>query len=185
MDVRRNQARIIDAAIDTLVVRPDASLQEIADQARVNRVTLYRHFPSREDLVAAIHESAYADWRMLNEGLRDTPGPFLQRLFAMTGQAIDLGNRYRIIADRMLTPEASDAEVAAALPFMQAVKRAQDTGEIDDRISVHYVAAVTGTAILAASLLVTRGLLTRDQAVEQAHLTLAKALAPAHQPSVD
>jgi AcrR family transcriptional regulator len=60
-DAERSIARIQEAALDALASDPDASLNEIARRAGVVRATIYVHFPTREDLIAAITERAVAD----------------------------------------------------------------------------------------------------------------------------
>lgn len=52
-DAQQNIERILEAAIDCLGHNPDASMADIAKCAGVGRVTLYGHFPSRENLVEA------------------------------------------------------------------------------------------------------------------------------------
>ncbi|TQM09383.1 TetR/AcrR family transcriptional regulator [Pseudonocardia kunmingensis] len=54
-DARRNQERLVDAARDAFAAHgPDASLNDIARRAGVGAGTLYRHFPTREALQAAV-----------------------------------------------------------------------------------------------------------------------------------
>jgi AcrR family transcriptional regulator len=54
-DARENRQRILRAAHDILAVSNDASLNSIAKAAGVGPGTLYRHFPTREDLVLAVY----------------------------------------------------------------------------------------------------------------------------------
>jgi AcrR family transcriptional regulator len=57
-DAERNHDRIISAAVEVFSERGmDASLDEIAARAGVGPGTLYRHFPTREDLVDAVIKS--------------------------------------------------------------------------------------------------------------------------------
>lgn len=57
-DAERNAAAIVTAATDLFALAPDANMTEIARAAGVGRVTLYSHFPSREDLIRAVLEQA-------------------------------------------------------------------------------------------------------------------------------
>jgi len=54
-DARRNRDAILKAALEALTESPDASLNAIAKRAGVANATLYRHFPTREDLVLATY----------------------------------------------------------------------------------------------------------------------------------
>ena len=54
-DGRRNREAILAAALEALTESPDASLNAIAKRAGVANATLYRHFPTREELVLATY----------------------------------------------------------------------------------------------------------------------------------
>ncbi|WP_256763749.1 TetR/AcrR family transcriptional regulator [Luteococcus japonicus] len=61
-DVQRNRAKIIDAARAAFAQNGlEAPLDAIAKAAGVGAGTLYRHFPTREDLVAAVLEEHRPD----------------------------------------------------------------------------------------------------------------------------
>jgi AcrR family transcriptional regulator len=55
-DARRNRDAILAAALEALTESPDASLNAIAKRAGVANATLYRHFPTREQLVLATYQ---------------------------------------------------------------------------------------------------------------------------------
>ncbi|MFI6762824.1 TetR/AcrR family transcriptional regulator [Micromonospora sp. NPDC050417] len=52
-DARQNAEKIVQAAVTCLGRNAEASMNDIAHEAGVGRVTLYGHFPSREALVEA------------------------------------------------------------------------------------------------------------------------------------
>jgi AcrR family transcriptional regulator len=54
-DAKRNRARILSAASEVIADDgPTASLEKIGRRAQVGAGTLYRHFPTREDLLIAV-----------------------------------------------------------------------------------------------------------------------------------
>jgi AcrR family transcriptional regulator len=55
-DARRNRDAILAAALVALTESPEASLNAIAKRAGVANATLYRHFPTREELVLATYQ---------------------------------------------------------------------------------------------------------------------------------
>jgi AcrR family transcriptional regulator len=55
-DARRNRDAILAAALEAMTESPGASLNAIARRAGVANATLYRHFPTREELVLAVYE---------------------------------------------------------------------------------------------------------------------------------
>jgi AcrR family transcriptional regulator len=55
-DARRNYEALLTAARELFLEQgPDAPLDEVAKRAGVGAGTLYRHFPTRNDLIAAIY----------------------------------------------------------------------------------------------------------------------------------
>ena len=51
----RNRAMILDVAHELFAESPSVSMNEIAKRAGVGAGTLYRHFPTREDLILAVY----------------------------------------------------------------------------------------------------------------------------------
>jgi AcrR family transcriptional regulator len=52
-DAAENRARIVEVARAVVASSDELKLNAIAKQAGVGQGTLYRHFPTREDLLAA------------------------------------------------------------------------------------------------------------------------------------
>lgn len=53
-DAVRNRQAIVDAALTVLAAQPEASLEEVAAEAKLSRRALYGHFASREELLDAV-----------------------------------------------------------------------------------------------------------------------------------
>jgi AcrR family transcriptional regulator len=56
-DAAENRARILAAAREELAGNADVRLNAIAQRAGVGQGTLYRHFPTREDLLAEVYRA--------------------------------------------------------------------------------------------------------------------------------
>jgi AcrR family transcriptional regulator len=57
-DAQRNRERILEVAKQVFTRRgAESSMDEIAKRAKIGPGTLYRHFPSRDDLLAAVYIS--------------------------------------------------------------------------------------------------------------------------------
>src|SRR5258705_7035002 len=54
-DATENRGRIIDAAQALVMSSDDLRLNEVAKRAGVGQGTLYRHFPTREDLLPEVY----------------------------------------------------------------------------------------------------------------------------------
>ena len=56
IDAQRNRERILEVAMQVFTRRgAEASMDEIAKRAKIGPGTLYRHFPTRDDLLAAVY----------------------------------------------------------------------------------------------------------------------------------
>jgi AcrR family transcriptional regulator len=122
-DARRNRDAIVAAARATFAQQGmHASLDDIAKRAQVGSGTLYRHFPTRDDLVAAVFVERMAENVAAVEEARQKPDPwhafcdYIRRM--CRAQATDrgladlfaIGHRGREL--RKLRTEAYDGFVA-------------------------------------------------------------------------
>jgi AcrR family transcriptional regulator len=76
-DARRNLERVLDAAADVFAASgPDASIDEIARRAGVGHGTVFRRFPTKDDLIYAVVERHVTRMRALAEEAlaSDDPG---------------------------------------------------------------------------------------------------------------
>jgi serine phosphatase RsbU (regulator of sigma subunit) len=60
-DAEQNFSRIVEQAVRLLRADPRASVEQIADASGLSRATVYRHFPTRQDLVGAARQQAADD----------------------------------------------------------------------------------------------------------------------------
>ena len=67
-DARRNLERVLDAATEAFAAAgPDASIDEIARLAGVGHGTVFRRFPTKDDLMFAVIERHVAEMQALAE----------------------------------------------------------------------------------------------------------------------
>jgi AcrR family transcriptional regulator len=75
-DAARNRERILEVAKEEFTrVGANASLEEIAKKAAVGPGTLYRHFPSREELLVAVYRSEMEKLAAAERTLADSKSP--------------------------------------------------------------------------------------------------------------
>src|ERR1700752_2434853 len=73
-DAVRNRERVLEAAKAVFsAAGPDASLEAVARRAGVGIGTLYRHFPTREDLFEAVYRREVDHLADLAEQLKREP----------------------------------------------------------------------------------------------------------------
>lgn len=131
LDARRNLAAIIEAARLALAEDPGASMQDIAERARLHRATVHRHFSSREDLVHAVTEASYAEAeRRLAEADIES-GDARAALQRATRALLEVIDRWRLARYGPVFGTASDESRQAMRVLMVALfERGQQQGTI-------------------------------------------------------
>lgn len=79
-DARRNRELLLAAAKAVFAERgADAPLDDVARRARVGNATMYRHFPTRQDLLVAVYSDEVTELCAQGEALlgEDAPGDAL------------------------------------------------------------------------------------------------------------
>jgi AcrR family transcriptional regulator len=157
-DAQRNRARILEAAKKEFTRSgANASLEEIAKKAGVGPGTLYRHFPTREDLLVAVYRSEMEKLAAAERTLADSKAP-VEALRAWLLLFVDAVATKQIIAPVLNTLvgdpkklfEASYARIHEALRTL--VKRAIKDGDIrQDLDPIDLLRAIVGVANVATS----------------------------------
>jgi AcrR family transcriptional regulator len=139
-DAQRNRRRLIEAATELFSERGlEVGVADIAARAEVGRGTLFRNFPSKEHLIAAIvvermHESIERAHAALDGGDPATA------LFELIESAINRSQTDRALFDALSDTWLANPEIRAAhaemLTVVEAlVGRAQGAGAVRDDIS--------------------------------------------------
>ncbi len=131
---------LVDAALELLRVGDAASLslRAVARRAKVSTAAPYRHFESREALLAAVAEQGYD---MLAAGIRasmeahagDPRAAFSEAGVAYVMFALDHPSHYAVmfsveLADRSCYPALAKAAAASQGLLLQAIRDCQDAG---------------------------------------------------------
>src|SRR6516164_6596643 len=75
-DAQRNRERILEVAKEAFTRSgADTSLDDIAKQAGVGPGTLYRHFPTREELLVAVYRTGMEKLAAAERKFADTMSP--------------------------------------------------------------------------------------------------------------
>jgi AcrR family transcriptional regulator len=157
-DAQRNRERILEEAKKEFTRSgANASLEEIAKKASVGPGTLYRHFPTREELLVAVYRSEMEKLAAAERTLADTLPP-VEALRAWLLLFVDAVATKQIIAPALNTLigdpkrvfESSYAQMHEALRAL--VKRAIKSGDIrKDLDPIDLLRALIGVANVAAS----------------------------------
>lgn len=157
-DAQRNRERILVIAKQEFTrYGADASLEDIAKKAAVGPGTLYRHFPTREELLVAVYRSEMEKLAAAERTLADTMSP-VEALRAWLLLFIDAVETKQIIApvlntlvgDPQKVFEASYAPIHEAIRAL--VRRAIKSGDIrKDLDPIDLLRALVGVANVATS----------------------------------
>ena len=181
-DAERNIEAILDAALRLFAASTNVSMTDIAHAAGVGRVTLYAHFPSREDLVDAVVERSLAESAELIQvdDFDTVPADeVLVRLVRSSWQALHRHRRIRLVAqaehgEQRLKARHERAEVAARLHRL--IARGQDEGTIRSDLPVTWLVTTFFGILHAAADEVDAGWLSADDAPTIIEATLLPAL---------
>lgn len=131
-DARRNRAAILTAARAAVEEQGDeASLEQIAGRARVTARTLFRHFPTRDDLLVAVLEEYFTEQvePVLRRATAD-PDPrraLVTVLRESTAAVVDHPGMLALISAG--TP-AADVMTRSLRPLAEILARAQRAGTV-------------------------------------------------------
>lgn len=153
VDAERNRRMLLEAASGALARNPEASLGEVAKLAGLTRATLYRHFGSRENLLAELREDALACAQDVIAGARIDEGTAAEALGRVVSGIVSVGGRFRplLMEGAARDPEFVRQRHEAFAPVATIVERGQLSGHIRSDISARWVTTAL-TALLAAAV---------------------------------
>jgi AcrR family transcriptional regulator len=164
-DAERNLERILEAATAVLAENRGASMAEIAEASGLVRATLYRHFPTRDDLMREMYSAALGDALAAVLAADPGNGKATDAIGRVVEALLPVGDRYRILTEeRPTSPELSEQEEHVGAPMIALLERGRRSGEIRDDMPVRWQAAVLGSLINEALRAVVRGDIRRAEA---------------------
>jgi AcrR family transcriptional regulator len=157
-DAQRNRERILEVAkLAFTRSGANASLDDIASEAGVGPGTLYRHFPTREELLQAVYRSEMEKLAAMERKFAQTMPP-LEALRAWLLLFVDAIETKQIIAPALNTLIGDPKKVfAASYALMQEairalVQRAIKNGDIRKDVEpMDLLRALVGVAHVATS----------------------------------
>jgi AcrR family transcriptional regulator len=134
-DARRNRERLVASARELFAsAGVEVSVEEITQHAGLGMGTLYRHFPTKEELVDAVLEDAFAEIVRLAEAAAAVEDAWIG-FTTFVEQAVQLHARYRGVKDMLGRREQgarrAEAMRARVRPLLrQLIERAQEQGAL-------------------------------------------------------
>jgi AcrR family transcriptional regulator len=157
-DAERNRQLLVEAARAAFTAEgTSASLEEVARRAGVGIGTLYRHFPTRDALIAEVYLSEAAKLAEAARQLAETKPP-LEALRAWLMMFVDYLSTKLILADALKSMVGGPGQIYAASGehLMAAMnllmERAEESGEIAHGLvdPLDLLRALTGVATAGA-----------------------------------
>jgi TetR/AcrR family transcriptional regulator, mexCD-oprJ operon repressor len=180
-DAERNIAAILDAGLACFSRNADASLTDVARAAGVGRVTLYRHFPSRQALIDAMlaHAISRADTALEAVAVDDGPAPeALTRLIHSSWRIVDHHRSLLAAAQRDLPPARIRHHHDQAMARVERlIGRGQTEGDFRTDLPRPWLVATFYSVLHGAAEEVDAGRLDPSQVPEILTATLLAAFA--------
>ena len=153
-DAQRNLERVLDAAGELFADRGcDVSVDEIARRAGVGHATVFRRFPTKDALIAAVVAKEIEGLAaFLRQALERDDADEAFRAFAWRAGEMHARNRALYEGLQRCVADAEVAGAKAELNELVAhlVEHAQEAGALRRDISAEHVTGLLGSAILAA-----------------------------------
>lgn len=153
IDAQRNREAVIDAALEILARNPNASMQTIAERSGVGRTTVYRHFPTRVDLVRALFERVLDEAETVTKDVIDPDAPAATVLRELGPALIGIGLRFqylhglRQMGDVVIAEGTFNLDDPVRLYLTEAIER----GEIRSELPLQWILTMMN-AITSATL---------------------------------
>jgi AcrR family transcriptional regulator len=157
-DAQKNRGRILEVAKEAFArAGANTSLDDIAKQAGVGPGTLYRHFPTRDELLEAVYRTEVEKLAAAERNFAETLPP-IEALRAWMLLFVDLIATKRIIAPALNTRAGGAAKVFETShgqmwdAIRALVKRAIKSGDIrKDLDAIDLLRALIGVANVATT----------------------------------
>ncbi|MFL5896682.1 MAG: helix-turn-helix domain-containing protein [Thermoleophilaceae bacterium] len=126
-DAIRNDERIVAAALQELALDPNVAMDQLAAAAGVGRATLYRRFPSRDELVATLRDLARVEALQAIRGARLGEGTATAALARLVAAVLPVADRYAVLAHARARVREPDVELVR--PVVALLRRGRRSGE--------------------------------------------------------
>lgn len=164
----RTRQAILDAAARVLSRKPDAAMNDIAEEARVGRATLYRHFPTREALVRGVQDEGVTELldALASADLATLPAD--RAIARITHVFLRTGAKYAAVVSRDDEHTEHPPHERAMAPVREAVERGIRSGELRADLPDGALFAMYDALVGRALVLTVTGQLTPEQAADAA-----------------
>ncbi len=172
---------LIDSAIKLLAENPGASFIEIAEAAGVGRASLYRHFPTREDLIRELSLQAIHAMDEASAHIKSDADSAVDALRLLIAAMIPLGDRFYFLTR---LPVLEDEEINRQIrrqdtEMLLLIQAVQQEGGMDPKLPATWAVRIFNSLIYTAWQAIEEDGISVDEASALVLRTLMHGLAPA------
>jgi AcrR family transcriptional regulator len=171
-DAQRNRERVLEAVFAATGDLRDISLDDLAREAGVGRSTLYRHFPTREDLVLAANQRAIEEGHEMSRAAVAAGGSPAEVLTRLSRDVVRLAGRFRVLRAHRDVAARLVSSVGYDDPLMAWIVTAHAQGQLRDDLSPRWIA----TTLVALSMATADELALPGQDESEVAAMLARTL---------
>jgi AcrR family transcriptional regulator len=165
-DAERNERHIVDAAAEVIWRQPNATIAEVALASGLGRATIYRHFPTRDDLLRGIARHGFEKTAQALRDARPGEGTAVEALMRMIDASVQPANVCMIVLNQLPEPVASEAEKAELLaPVVEALERGVASGELRGDLDIPWTLRAIGALYELAMKELASGQRSREEIV--------------------
>lgn len=172
-DAQRSVDAILTATREVFAENPSAGLDVIAARAGVHRATLYRHFATREALVASLYEAYLDD---AEAGILETDieaDDMLAEIERVTRRVYAVNLDWKAFAwAPAYTRETQGRREEMTVMTVRLFQAAQARGVLRADLSIRQLLVAWGAPILFLSARVSEGAWTLDEVIEHTLLMI-------------
>ena len=165
MSERTRQA-ILEAAARVLSRKADAAMSDIAEEARVGRATLYRHFPTRDVLVRGVQDVGTAELLDALAAADLDSLPIDKAIARITGVFLRTGAKYAAVVSQEDEHKDHPPHDRAIAPVREVITRGIRDGQLRADLPDGALFAMYDALIGRALVLTVSGKLTPEQAAD-------------------
>ena len=162
----RTRRAILDAAGHVLGRKPDAAMTDIADEARVGRATLYRHFPTRESLVRGVQDIGVTELLDALDAAGLDALPVERAIARMTHVFLRTGAKYAAVVSQDDEHSEHPPHERAIAPVRETIERGIRNGELRADLPGGALFAMYDALIGRGLVMAVTGQLTPEQAAD-------------------
>lgn len=177
----RSRRALMEASLELLLQKPNASMSDIAQHAGVGRATLYRHFDTREALIIALVKESLAQTEAVVAPIAEKKLTAKETLLAMLAVIVPLADRYHFLLS-LWNLGVEDKEILQTYDdqlskLYELIEAGKSEGSINKQLRSDWLVTLIDSLIYAAWWMLGQGIMSEAEVVEHIEKSLFQGIA--------